>query len=277
MSVLPESDMEILSRHIGDVHGRYRLRAGRRGYYLTISRNVFGYDTISRPDLLIANLPDLPDSPWTTMSIWRDKGGSIASSISTWPLLGILTTWHERRINVLSLTRTRGIRLRVHEVQYDGGTAIAKIARFQWETPLIERETWAYSIISRHHSQHANEPPIAPNFLGHLVENGRPMGFLLQKVDGEPACIDDSPDFEALLRRVHRLGLVHGDVNRSNLIVDRESGNGVRLVGFERCAEFDEELARKELLSLPAKLADETDWPGIDGDIATKHRQTMCV
>jgi hypothetical protein len=146
----------------------------------------------------------------------------------------------------------------VQEVRYNGAPAIAKIACFKWDVARIERETWAYSIVARHHSEHINEPPITPNFLGHLTENGRIMGFLLQKVDGEPACVDDLGSCEALLRRLHRLGLLHGDVNRYNFVVDRVSRSGMRLVDLEYAEEFDEELARVELLSLPAELAEET-------------------
>ncbi|KAL2753671.1 hypothetical protein ACRALDRAFT_2060808 [Sodiomyces alcalophilus JCM 7366] len=258
MSVLSKSDMEILSQYIDDEHGCYRLRAGPRVYYLTISTDVFDDDTMCRPYLLIPRLPDLPNTPWTTMAISRDQDGSLASIISTDPLPEIRTTWHERRIDVLSLTRTRRIRSGVHEVQYDGAPAIAKMACFQWEIPRIEHETWAYSIITHHRSQHAHESPMAPSFLGHLIENGRTIGFLLEKVDGERARPDDLPRCEALLRRVHRLGLVHGDVNRYNFIVNRDAENSVYLVDFEHCTEFDEGLAREELLSLPAELAEET-------------------
>lgn len=84
------------------------------------------------------------------------------------------------------------------------------------------------------------------------------MGFLLQKVDAESACVDDLANCEALVCRLHCLGLIHGDVNRYNLLVDWVSGSGIRLVDFEHVEEFDEGLARAELLSLPAELAEET-------------------
>lgn len=92
-----------------------------------------------------------------------------------------------------------------------------------------------------------------------MTENGRIMGLLLQKVDGEPACTDDLPGCEALVRRLHGLGLIHGDVNRYNFLVDRASeGAGAHLVDFEHVEGFDDERARQELASLPAELAEET-------------------
>lgn len=255
--MLPKPDIEVLSQLIDDENGSYRLRVERRVHYLTISSGIFDEDTMCRPYLLIPRLPDLPVSPWTTMTISRAEDGSLISTISTDPLPEIKQTWHDVRIDVLSLERTTRFNSGVHEVQYDGAPAIAKIACFEWDIARIERETWAYSIIARHQNQHHNESPIAPHFLGHLTENGRTIGFLLQKVDGEPANIDDLANCDALLRRLHSLGLIHGDVNRHNFLVDRVSG-GIRLVDFEHVEEFDEGLAKAELDSLPAELTEET-------------------
>lgn len=259
MPPLPKSDMEILNQLIDDERGAYRLRADQRVYYLFITTDVFDDDTMCRPYLLIPSLPDLPDSPWTTATISRGADGlPYISHMSTDPLPEIQTAWHERRVDVLSLKRTRRLRSWTHEVQYDGGTAVAKIACFAWDVRRIERETVAYSILAQHGSLHPDESPIAPEFLGHLTENGRVMGLLLQKVDGERACISDLPSCEALVRRVHGLGMIHGDVNRYNFVIDRAGGEGVRLVDFEHFEEFDEETAREELLALPAELAEET-------------------
>lgn len=59
---------------------------------------------------------------------------------------------------------------------------------------------------------------------GHLTENGRVMGFLVEKVEGRFACSDDLAQCEALLRRLHGLGdlgLVPRDVNRYNFIMKK--------------------------------------------------------
>ncbi|KAK6215029.1 alpha-galactosidase A [Colletotrichum tabaci] len=259
MPSLSKSDMEILNQVIDDKRGAYRLRAGQRIYYLFIATDIFEEDTMCRPYLLIPSLPDLPDSPWTTATIVRGADGSpFISAISTDPLSEIQTVWHERCIDVLSLKRTRRLRSWTHEVQYDGGTAVAKIACFEWDLRRIERETAAYYKLTQHRIQHRDEPPIAPEFLGHLTENGRVMGFLLEKIDGERACISDLPDCEALVRRIHGLGMIHGDVNRYNFVVDRDGTEGVRLVDFEHFEDFSEEAAMEELLALPTELAEDT-------------------
>lgn len=81
---------------------------------------------------------------------------------------------------------------------------------------------------------------IAPQFLGHLTENGRVIGFLLEKVEGTYARLSDLPLCAAALKTLHSMGLVHGDVNKHNFVVDREKGE-VRLIDFEHAGLLSEE------------------------------------
>lgn len=257
------ADIEVLSQLIDDESGHYRLRVGCRVHYLEISADVFGVNTMRRPHILIPKLPPLPTSLWTAMAVFRTPSGAVASKISTDPLPGVQTVWHERRVDVLSLKRTICLRSGVHEVLYNDAPAIAKIACFPWDIRRIEAESWAYGVLAHHKSQHPydEQPPIVPISLGHLTENGRVMGISLEKVDGEAARIADLADCEAVLPRLHGIGLVHGDPNRHNFVVDRGPGGRVarvRLVDFEHADEFDEERGREDLLLLPAELAEET-------------------
>ncbi|EPE06010.1 alpha-galactosidase a [Ophiostoma piceae UAMH 11346] len=261
-----QQDIQVLSQLINDEHGKYRVRVGERVHYITIAGDVFDEDTMCRPYLLIPQLPNLPPGAWTTMNIARDAAGSLVSTISTDPLPKVKALWHARHVDVLSLPQTRRFRSGVHEVQWTqdsvdvpGGAAVAavaKIACFSWDIARIERETQAYSVLAD------LEPPIAPRFLGHITENGRPMGLLLEKVDGEPAGSADLAACEAVMGKLHDAGLVHGDPNRYNFVVDRRPGGGIRLVDFEFASNFDEETARAELLSLPAELSEETGRGG---------------
>lgn len=260
MNMVSKSDLEILNQLIDDETATYRLRAGQRVHYLTVSTDMFDEDTLCRPYLLIPKLPGIPDGPWTTMVISRDNTGSLETTISTDALPGVQTTWHAQRVDVLSLKKTKRFRSGVHEVLCNGGPAVAKVTCFEWDLRRIENETWAYSILARHQKHHPDEDPIVPAFLGHLTENGRVIGVLVEKVSGTYASIDDLTSCEALVRKFHRLGLIHGDINRYNFLVDRTVSDGccVRLVDFEHAEEFDEELARMELLSLPSELVEET-------------------
>lgn len=164
--------------------GHYRLRTGRGVRYLRIPIGTFDDDTMCRPYLLITRLPELPDSPWTVMTISQDENGSLTSVISMDPLPEIRTEWHEQHVDVLTLKSTRRFRSGVHEARYNDVPTIAKIACFEWEMRRIEREIWAYSLLEDHHNQHPNKSPIVPKFLAYLTENGRIMGLLLEKVKG---------------------------------------------------------------------------------------------
>jgi hypothetical protein len=73
-------------------------------------------------------------------------------------------------------------------------TIIAKIARFEWEIPRIERETRAYQLLEG--------SGLSPRFLGHIHENGRIMGFLLEKVEGRAASIQDLGICETALEKL---------------------------------------------------------------------------
>ena len=246
-----EPKIEILSQLIDDTEGSYRVRAGNRVHYVTISTNTFDDDTMCRPYLLIPKLPHFPDADWTTMRISQGPTGSLKSTIFNDPLPAVQTAWHPRRIEVLSLKQTKRLRSNVHEVVYNGRPAISKIACFKWDIPQIQIETRAYSFVSQHQSR--SKPPIAPMFLGHLTENGRVMGFLLEKVDGDCASTDDLLRCKRALCRLHGMGLIHGDVNPHNFIVDRSKGH-VRMIDFEHAKNYDEKQARLEIESLASQF-----------------------
>ncbi|KAJ3541690.1 hypothetical protein NM208_g4487 [Fusarium decemcellulare] len=259
-SVVPKESIEILSQLISDEEGMYRVRSGQRVYYLTISTDVFDDDTMCRPYLLIPQLPSFSDIPWSKITLARNGDGSLAVTASHDPLREITFTWHEKRIDVLSLPYIKRFRSGVFETLYEGRAAVAKIACFEWQIPMLTRETWAYCVLTET-QQPEDGPSIAPEFLGHLTENGRVMGFLMEKMEGRFACLDDLTQCAALLRRLHSLGdlgLVHGDVNRYNFVIEENDGGNVRLVDFEHAQDYDEKLAQAELESLPAELAEET-------------------
>jgi hypothetical protein len=258
LDTVPKADIQILNQLIDDDDGMYRVRAGSRVHYLRIPTTVFSESTISRPHLLIPEMPDFPATAWTTMDISRGPDGMLKSTISFEPPSAVREIWHPNSVDVLLLPRMKMYRSSVHEVVYQGRRAISKIACFGWDIQRINHETWVYSILERHHHQHPNTPRIAPKFLAHLTENGRVISMLLEKVDGDFASMDNITGCEAALRDLHRMGMVHGDVNRYNVIVDPVTSH-IRMVDFEHAEEIEEEKARAEIASLPNELAEETN------------------
>ena len=51
---------------------------------------------------------------------------------------------------------------------------VVKFARFPFEIPYLDSETSAYQLIQNHQ--------ISPKFLGHLTEEGRVIGFVMELI-----------------------------------------------------------------------------------------------
>jgi hypothetical protein len=189
------------------------------------------------------------------MQLVQDPGNTIESAISCESLDQVVSSWHTRHIDVLPLKRISSYRAGVKEVAFEGRTAISKIAIFEERVPQIEHETRIYETLAK--CQAPNEPPIAPTFLGHLAENGRRIGFQLEKIEGDCASLADLAGCEAALRRLHGIGLLHGDANRYNFVAERTTGH-VKMIDFEHAEIYEEEKVRLEIEELKAQLTEES-------------------
>ncbi|KAF9771235.1 hypothetical protein IL306_011153 [Fusarium sp. DS 682] len=260
VNIVPKSEIEVLNQEIDDDEALYRIRAGDRVHYVTIPGHdshdrLFNQDTLCRPYLLLPEFPPFPDTDWTKMRLYRGTDGSVQPDISFEPLDEIECTWHPRSIDILSLKRIKYHKQRIREVEFEGRTAISKIAVLQWLMPQVEHETRIYEALAR--LQSADEVKMTPEVLGHLVEGGRNIGFLLEKIEGDYATLADLPKCEAALRKLHKLGYVHGDANRYNFIVERSTGN-VKMIDFEHAEQYDEKKAKDEIEELTSELTDES-------------------
>lgn len=230
--------------------GRYRLRIGDRIRYLLIKTNVFDEDTMSIPSLLIPSLPVIPDGSWTVMTISKPPSGRIETSLSTEPLRRVEQLWHPVTTDVLLLPEIRKLKSDVYETVYQGKRTVAKIASFDWQIGGINHETFIYSLIN----QGEQAKHYTPAFIAHIHEEGRVMGLMMEFVQGRPANEDDLVRCREALEWLHRLGILHGDVNRHNFIVE-ESGT-VRMIDFMHAKPWSEEAAAKELQDLQSQLQD---------------------
>jgi len=259
----PPMQPSILSMEVDDddsFESEYRLRVGNQVKYLVISPGTFDRTTLSSP---LQSLPPLPyNEEWAVANISRDEiSGDLRVSFSDRNLAGIHCQWHQTKVDCLQLERTKQLTAMAFEVLSHSipelnlpspTTIIAKIARFEWELPRIEQETRAYRLLEG--------SDLAPRFLAHVHENGRIIGFLLEKLDGRPASFQDLSVCETALRKLHELGLVHGDVNRYNFLVTEE---GAKLLDFE-CVQDNAspELMSRELETLRVELVDESGRGG---------------
>jgi tRNA A-37 threonylcarbamoyl transferase component Bud32 len=100
-----------------------------------------------------------------------------------------------------------------------------------------------------------------PAFLRHLTEEGRPIGFVLEYVEGRYTAISDLDAYEPIFTKNHRLGLLHGDLNKYNfLITERDAV----LVDFETMQQSEDKKAmQNELESLKEQLLDDPENGGV--------------
>jgi predicted Ser/Thr protein kinase len=130
---------------------------------------------------------------------------------------------------------------------------IAKMARFDWEIPFIQRETEIYSLLEGN--------GIAPQFLGHIHEQGRIIGILLEKVMGRHAGIEDLQICYSAVKRLHGLGISHEVCNRYNFIVG--INNKATLLDFENSTVgASEDAMEAETAKLKEVLTETTDRGG---------------
>lgn len=256
-TLVPKDQVRVLSQEISSELGIYRVLAGGRVRYITMPADTFDEDTMGIPYLFIPALPDLPSGDWVRMSVEKD-GQKFRTVTSNDPLDGIESVWHRELIDVLTLPKDKVLNKCTYETTYQGKPAIMKIANFEYDVPQVENETSAYSMVGAYERNHPDEPPLTPKFLGHLAEHGRVIGFLLEKREGRFASIDDIPVCRALVTQFHKAGLIHGDVNRYNFIINDQEPTQSCMIDLEHWEPFDEGKAILELESLTSELTEET-------------------
>ncbi|KAF8908140.1 hypothetical protein CPB84DRAFT_1767402 [Gymnopilus junonius] len=216
---------EVLSMYVDVTNdgqeSEYRILFGDQVKYIVVNAGTYDMDTLTFPPALLERLPKLPKDGWTTARIFNSSE-SLSFEVSYKGLAEVLNVWHPNKVDVLSFTPEERFTERVLGVTYCSKPGIIKFARFEDEIPRMERETTVYEAI--------DGQGIGPTFLGHLTENDRVIGLLVQRVEGRRANIDDLEACQAIVKRLHSLGVVHGDLNRHNFIV---SANSVTLIDFE--------------------------------------------
>jgi RIO-like serine/threonine protein kinase len=75
-----------------------------------------------------------------------------------------------------------------------------------------------------------------------------------------------------VLQKLHGIGILHGDFNRYNFIVDKSTGN-IRMVDFEHALHFEGAKAAEEFESLASELIEDT---GRGGSLRDYHGSTVC-
>lgn len=252
--------MEVSTCGRSDCH--FRILANQSVKYITVKAGALDAESLDDMPLDFQNiLPPLPysENTWKSVCITRSpSSGQLEVKLSSDNLPGVETNWHSRMINFLDIERTNYLTLLAQECKWktDSGSErmVAKMARFHWEVQYMEAETRMYQVLEGR--------GIALKFLVHIHEEGRVIGFLLEKIpDGRNAEPADLEICQEALRRSHELGYVHGDCNKYNFII-RPDGEVV-LIDFDKAkACTDLAVMEAEIASLKEQLAETTGRGG---------------
>ncbi|CAL5870065.1 uncharacterized protein PFLUO_LOCUS4299 [Penicillium psychrofluorescens] len=225
--------------------------------YIVVEPGIYSAEDMCFGPSLVFLLPEFPSGDWNDGLVSRDAndGRPYFAHVNLTEFPSVRNTWHGTYVDYLELSIGQKLRTGIYEVKCSlfDDIVVAKFARFPWEVQYIENETTAYQWISGH--------SIGPRFLGHMTENGRVIGFLIERIhDARHAGIQDIEACEEVLSRLHDLRIQHGDVNRFNFLI-RDSK--AILIDFDTAQKCDnQELLLLEFENLDARLQDESGRGG---------------
>lgn len=195
--------------------------------YLTIDPGLYDVDDMCFEPVFVTILPPLPSGDWNTAQISRNtlNGQPHFVGVVKAQLPAVTNLWHPLQMEFLELHMGEKLRSNVYEAtcsRFDS-TIVVKFARFAWEVPHLDNETAAYQWINNHQ--------IGPKFLGHLSEDGRVIGFIMERItDCRHATPEDLSTCQLALSNLHRLGIKHGDINKHNILIHNGKAT---LIDFE--------------------------------------------
>ncbi|KAL1855041.1 hypothetical protein Plec18170_004455 [Paecilomyces lecythidis] len=226
---------------------------GKSIKYLTIDPGLYTTEDMCFDPSLTSLLPDFPHGDWNDGLVAKSTtdGKPYFARAERTQFPGVRHQWHKTYVDYLDLAVGDKLRTGIYEVkcpQFDTAV-IAKFARFEWEIQYLENETIAYQWIEGHQ--------IGPRFFGHLIEDG----------NARHAGPSDLVACQQTLRRLHQLGIRHGDLNRFNFLV---RPSNTTLIDFDTAQKCEDQVAlQEEFESLPRALGD-TSIRGGDGGLPTE-------
>ncbi|RKU49319.1 hypothetical protein DL546_009839 [Coniochaeta pulveracea] len=252
---------QVLNVECGQDDILYRIQKAcgdkKRVVYVTVTNaDAIPEDDRTYGPSAIAQLRKLKEwnDSWTTLLVHKndDKGIWCQKDISRPDTVPQETLRKAYPIHdIFSLSVTREVKSRVSEVFYDGQIAFLKIARFSHEIPWVIQELRAYHALA--------ESTLAPKLIAYVSEPSpdRVIGFLVQRIDGRNAELNDLEPCRQALDQLH-CHLIHGDPCKYNIFITPEGPKFIDfedsiLIGTER---WNTTLRDEEKQVLATKLAD---------------------
>lgn len=242
----------------------YRIQRARKVVYVLVNDpEIIPEDSRTFPPAIIRELSKLEgwSNDWDTLTVDRDQSG-VSVKLNGFKPHGLPEQFiqHDlRQVNILDLKILHQVKYRTLYANLDGMPCYVKFARFSFELQDVEQEVEAYRYLMDRGFT------MIPNFLGYVNEGNegsqRVIGFLLEKIQGRHANINDLSRCEEALAKLHKF-IVHGDLNQYNIII---TDNGPKFIDLERSSTKPdneniewEEQAAKEMQSLRTALSDDS-------------------
>jgi hypothetical protein len=145
----------------------------------------------------------------------------------------------------------------VFEILYNGQQQILKICPFEYQLKYMSREVRAYNMLRERKCY------LVPMILAFVFERSddQVVGFICSRFEGEFAAPDDYDKCKLSLQQLHSYGIVHGDLNRFNIIM---TADGPRFIDLENATlvidKQDLSGQLEELEKLEKVLSDPEEW-----------------
>lgn len=220
--------------------------------YVTIAAGLYeSHDMCFEPVITALLEPLLPPGVWNYGCINKhpETGLPHFAKVAQKQFRGVSAAWYPTMVDHLDIVLGEKLVQGVYDATCSQFTTplVAKFACWEWEIDYMNDECAAYQWIEGH--------DIGPKFLGHIHEEGRVIGFLVERVadgagDAHHATPVDLESCSQALARLHKLGILHGDINNYNMLV---TSKGVTLVDFctaRKCTDnsaFDREMQSLEV------------------------------
>ncbi|TLD04569.1 hypothetical protein E2P81_ATG10614 [Venturia nashicola] len=247
-----------VDRGDGDSYLRL-LHEGKSVKFVEIASGVYDPDDMVFGPAITALLePILPRGTWNYGYVAKDNttGLPCFTESSQKQYQGIEYTWHPTMVDHLDLVLDSKLKTGVYDATCSSFSVplVTKFAVWEWEINFVDNECATYECIEGH--------DIGPKFLGHIVEEGRVIGFLMERLkdevgDARHATPADLDICSQALAKLHGLGILHGDINKHNILITTGKATLIDFANARRG--IDESEFEEEMKMLKAALCDDSN------------------
>lgn len=223
-------------------------------------RQTYGPDVIQD----LRDKVDVWDQQWTTLTVFRD-GGKVQYKQDQWEphfLPKGVASGALPRLNVLTLDIQHSFKNRVFLVHLNMERQILKICPFRFELPYFTQEMKVYRMLAERGCN------LVPRLSAYVYERSEEqiIGFTCEELHGRVAGPDDYDDCRRSLAKLHTYGIIHGDLNKFNIMITED---GPRFFDLEKSIlDTDGDVSKddfsrrqqEELEGLSKALCDEEGW-----------------